>query len=172
MPTKQLSGSQWKARITFEREKLLTLKFKNAPDDGCKKPRTKVPGPVTGATLLVSMHFTKYYKAKMKSAQKIIDKTSSDFMTVSLQCTLQPSVRSQCTQTWLKQEANLLGQIFGGSLPIFPALNSLPHRQIFPPSPRPPKKHPRCQESTLGISHQLKRLRAPAQKKPFSFPVP
>jgi ATP-dependent DNA helicase PIF1 len=78
-PSKKLSGSQWKARITIERDKLLKSKFKNAPDDSCKKRNPKVPELETGVKLLDSLHFTKYYKAKSKSAQKIIDQTATDF---------------------------------------------------------------------------------------------
>jgi hypothetical protein len=125
IPSKRLSGSQWKARIAAEREQLLKLKFKNAPDDGVKKPRKKMADSVTGVKLVDSFHFTKYYKAKKKSSQKIIDKTASDFSLNEEQSRAFRLVANHATDPDPEQLKMYLGGIGGtGKSQVIRALSS------------------------------------------------
>lgn len=72
VPKNRLSGSQWKVKISQEREAILEAKYKRAPTQVKKRKIAKDPGYVDDVTILDSYYFTKYFKAKSKKAQEVV----------------------------------------------------------------------------------------------------
>jgi hypothetical protein len=68
-PTEELSGSQWKARISLLRDAVFSNKFSNAPTTMNRKVRPREHDIGFNVSLLDSYFFTKYFKAKSAKAQ-------------------------------------------------------------------------------------------------------
>jgi hypothetical protein len=79
IPTEELSGSQWKARIALLRDAVFSKKFSNAPTTMNMKTRPREHDIGFNVSLLDSYFFTKYFKAKSANAQKTTESISTKF---------------------------------------------------------------------------------------------
>jgi hypothetical protein len=76
IPKKHLSGSQWKQRISNLRADIFAAKFRNAPIAPRKTRPSKEPDLGNDIKILDSHYITKYFKAKSKKAQTVVDSIS------------------------------------------------------------------------------------------------
>ncbi|KAJ7321528.1 hypothetical protein DFH08DRAFT_712789, partial [Mycena albidolilacea] len=79
IPKKHLSGSQWKQRISNLRADIFAAKFRNAPIAPRTTRPSKEPDLGNDIKILDSYYFTKYFKAKSKKAQTVVDSISTEF---------------------------------------------------------------------------------------------
>ncbi|KAJ7435556.1 hypothetical protein FB451DRAFT_1000339, partial [Mycena latifolia] len=81
VPEKRISGAQWKVKLNQAKETILNAKYRRAPTVLKRRELNKRVEPERGnhVTLLNSYYFTKYFIAKNKKAQKVVQTVSTEF---------------------------------------------------------------------------------------------